>query len=191
MKHKPNTLRIIGGSWRGRRVAFPDGDGLRPTGDRIRETVFNWLQPYAPGARCLDLFAGSGSMGLEALSRGAESVTFVERNSAATTAIRAALAMLDAGNAQVLQADALRYLDTAAAQPVDIVFVDPPFGVDIIDDCCRLLEQRNWLKPGALVYIEQDKDKPAPSLPDNWIIHRQAQAGQVAYCLARRQDQEN
>lgn len=191
MKHKPNTLRIIGGSWRGRRVAFPDSDGLRPTGDRIRETVFNWLQPYTPGARCLDLFSGSGSMGLEALSRGAETVTFVERNSAAAAAIRAALARLDANNAQVLQADALRYLDTATPQPADIIFVDPPFGMDIIDDCCRLLEQRNWLKPGAMVYLEQDKAKPLPSLPDNWIIHRQAQAGQVIYCLARRQDQEN
>lgn len=191
MKHKPNTLRIIGGSWRRRRVTFPDIDGLRPTGDRIRETVFNWLQPYTPGARCLDLFSGSGSMGLEALSRGAQFVSFIENNSAAVEAIRTTLTSFGADNAQVLQADAVRFLETASPQPADIVFIDPPFGTDIINDCCRLLEQRNWLKAGAMIYLEQDKSKPVPSLPDNWIIHRQAQAGQVAFYLARCQNQEN
>lgn len=191
MRNKPNTLRIIGGNWRGRRINFPNSSDLRPTGDRIRETLFNWLQPYTPGARCLDLFAGSGSLGLEALSRGAESVRFIENHSAAAAAIRTALARLEITTAQVLQADVLRYLESTTAQPADIVFVDPPFGTDIINACCRLLEQHGWLKSDALIYLEQDKNQSAPELPENWIFHRQARAGQVAFYLARRQDQEN
>ncbi|HEX5513406.1 MAG TPA: 16S rRNA (guanine(966)-N(2))-methyltransferase RsmD [Gammaproteobacteria bacterium] len=188
MKHRPNTLRIIGGNWRGRRVSFPDVDGLRPTGDRIRETVFNWLQAYTPGARCLDLFSGSGAMGLEALSRGAESVVFVERNAAAAAATRTALATFGVDNGQVLQADALRFLETPTGS-FDIVFIDPPFGADIISKCCELLEQHHWLKPGALIYMEQDRAKAVPSIPDNWTMHRQAHAGQVAYYLARRHEE--
>lgn len=188
MSRPRNTLRIIGGNWRGRRVSFPDADDLRPTSDRIRETVFNWLQAYSPGARCLDLFAGSGAMGLEALSRGAESVLFVERDLAAATAIRTALARFDATGGQVMQADALRFLEHPTGR-YEIVFIDPPFGADIISRCCELLEQHGWLKPGALIYLEQDRAKPVPSIPDNWSLHRQAKAGQVAYYLARRPEE--
>ena len=190
MNHFRNSLRIIGGNWRGRRVSFPDADGLRPTSDRIRETVFNWLQAYSPGARCLDLFAGSGAFGLEALSRGAESVLFVERNPAAAAAIRTALEHFNATGGQVMQADVLRFLEHPTGS-YDIVFIDPPFDVDIISECCELLEQHRWLKPGALIYLEQDRAKAVPSLPDNWSLHRQAKAGQVAYYLARRHEEAN
>lgn len=188
MKHRSNRLRIIAGRWRGRPLAFSDAEGLRPTGDRIRETLFNWLQAYVPGARCLDLFAGSGALGLEALSRGAETAVFVERARPAAEAIRANLAKFSATGGRVLQADALRFLQ-GPAERFDIVFIDPPFGSDIIGSCCELLEQRGWLAPGALIYIEQDRSRSAPQLPDNWTLHRQAHAGQVAYYLARRQQE--
>lgn len=187
MSRPRNTLRIIGGNWRRRRVCFPNVPGLRPTSDRIRETVFNWLQPYLPGARCLDLFAGSGAMGLEALSRGAGSALFVERNPAAAASIRTALKQLGAVGGDVLQADALRLLEQPGGS-YDIVFIDPPFGTDIISTCCELLEQHQWLKPGALIYLEQERGKPIPTTPDNWSLHRQAKAGQVAYYLMRRQE---
>lgn len=186
MKHRPNELRIIGGRWRGRRIAFPDARDLRPTGDRIRETAFNWLQRYLPGARCLDLFAGSGAMGLEALSRGADSVVFVDRERVVADAIHANLALLDAANGRVLQADALRLLE-GPAEPFDIVFIDPPFSVDIIGRCCELLEQKGWLTAGAMIYMEQDRARAAPAMPANWTLHRQGHAGQVAYLLARRE----
>lgn len=187
MSRPRNTLRIIGGNWRRRRVCFPNVPGLRPTSDRIRETVFNWLQPYLPGARCLDLFAGSGAMGLEALSRGAGSALFVERNPAAAASIRTALKQLGAVGGEVLQADALRLLEQPGGS-YDIVFIDPPFGTDIISTCCELLEQHQWLKPGALIYLEQERGKPIPTTPDNWSLHRQAKAGQAAYYLMRRQE---
>lgn len=180
-----NQLRIIGGSWRGRRVSFPDAEGLRPTGDRVRETVFNWLQPYVPGARCLDLFAGSGAMGLEALSRGAAAVTFVERSRAVADAIRQSLAMLGDRAGRVLNMDADRYL-AGAAEPYDVVFLDPPFASDIIGSCCARLEAGGWLAENALIYLEQDRSRPLPALPAGWSLHRSGQAGQVAFHLARR-----
>jgi 16S rRNA (guanine966-N2)-methyltransferase len=186
MKRRPNELRIIGGQWRGRRIEFPDAEGLRPTADRVRETVFNWLQAYLPGARCLDLFAGSGAMGIEALSRGADAVVFVERERVVADTIRGNLNKLGAA-ARVVQADALRLL-AGPAEPFDIIFIDPPFNTDIIGRCCELLEQGGWLAPSAMVYIEQDRAKAAPAIPGNWAMHREARAGQVGFFLAKRQD---
>jgi 16S rRNA (guanine966-N2)-methyltransferase len=112
----------------------------------------------------------------------------VERNAAAAAATRTALATFGADNGRVLQADALRFLETPT-ESFDIVFIDPPFGADIISKCCELLEQHRWLKPGALIYMEQDRAKAVPSIPDNWTMHRQAHAGQVAYYLARRREE--
>lgn len=185
MKRGSNQLRIIAGEWRGRRLSFPDSDGLRPTGDRVRETLFNWLQPYIPGARCLDLFAGSGALGLEALSRGAEEAVFVERARPAVQALEANLQKLQAKGAHVLQGDALRYL-AGPARRFDVVFLDPPFGSDIIGDCCSRLEEGGWLSDGALIYLEHDAARPLPPLPAGWSLHRSGRAGQVAFHLARR-----
>jgi len=185
MKRAGNELRIIAGQWRGRRVAFPDSEGLRPTGDRIRETLFNWLQAYLPGARCLDLFAGSGALGLEALSRGAAEVVFVERARPVVQSLEANLSKLQAQGGRVIQLDAMRYLD-GAPRPFDVVFLDPPFGSDIIGACCSRLEDGGWLSADAFVYLEHDAAKPLPPLPPNWSLHRSGRAGQVAYHLARR-----
>lgn len=186
MNRRPNELRIIAGAWRGRKLAFPDAEGLRPTGDRVRETVFNWLSPYLSGARCLDLFAGSGAMGFEALSRGADSAVLVDKARPVIQALEASAAKLAATGAKVVQADALRFLD-GPAQAFDVVFLDPPFGSDIIGTCCTRLEARGWLSASALVYLEHDAAKPLPPLPPNWSLHRSGHAGGVAFHLARRQ----
>lgn len=185
MKRRGNELRIIGGQWRGRRFAFADSEGLRPTGDRVRETLFNWLQAYLPGARCLDLFAGSGALGLEALSRGAAGVTFIERSRAVAGIIQGHLRTLNASAGRVLTMDAARYLE-GRPEPFDIVFLDPPFGSDIIGSCCAHLESGGWLAPGAFVYLEHDRNKPLPALPIAWELFRSSSAGQVSFHLARR-----
>lgn len=179
-------LRIIAGDWRGRRLAFPEAGGLRPTGDRVRETVFNWLRDDVAGARVLDAFAGSGALGLEALSRGAVSATFVERSGPVAAALTDNLVTLGATDrARVVRADALRWL-SGAATPFDLVFLDPPFRSAIIEPVCARLEAGGWLAPGALVYLEFDRHRAAPVLPDGWSVERDKQAGGVAYWLARR-----
>lgn len=184
-KRRENELRIIAGRWRGRRLRFPDAEGLRPTGDRIRETLFNWLQPWIVGARCLDLFAGSGALGLEALSRGAAAVTFVERARPVADAICANLLALGAQGARVLEMDAARFL-AGKDEPYDVVFLDPPFGSDIIGSCCERLEDGGWLAEDARIYFEQDRTRTLPPLPRNWELYRSGRAGQVDFHLARR-----
>lgn len=178
-----NTLRIIGGQWRGRKLRFADGEGLRPTTDRVRETLFNWLQPIIHGARCLDLFAGSGALGLEALSRGALEVQFIERNPRAVTMLQENLALLNADNGQVMQGDALAFL-RGPARPFDIVFLDPPFRQDLLIPALTLLAQGNWLAPNARIYIELEAEEGEPHLPSGWELLRSKTAGQVAYHLA-------
>jgi len=178
-----NRFRVIGGEWRGRRLAFPNVPGLRPTADSVRETLFNWLQGRVEGARCLDLFAGSGALGLEALSRGASTVTFVERSRPAAMGLRESLQALAAGNrAEVVQGDATTLLRRPAVA-YDLVFLDPPFQSDIIGRCCRLLAERQWLAPGALVYAEVDRHQGLPVLPDGWAVIREGRAGRVGFHL--------
>ncbi|CAK0744824.1 16S rRNA m(2)G966 methyltransferase [Gammaproteobacteria bacterium] len=180
-----NQLRIIGGQWRGRRLPFPDAVGLRPTPDRVRETLFNWLQGVVTGARCLDLFAGSGALGLEALSRGAAKTVLVEHNPMVATALRKHLVQLDTvGHGQVVQADAMNYLQ-GPSQPFDIVFLDPPFHQGWIARCCPLLEERGWLAQGAWIYLETEVGLSPEPLPLGWELVRTRQAGQVGYHLAR------
>jgi 16S rRNA (guanine966-N2)-methyltransferase len=182
-----NRVRIIAGRHRGRRVHFPPGRGLRPTPDRVRETLFNWLQAEVRGARCLDLFAGSGVLGLEALSRGAAWLCAVEHNRAAAQGLRDNLALLgETANAEVVQGDTLRLLRSAPPTPFDIVFVDPPFASDLLPAVCALLEERGWLASSAMVYLEQDARRPWPALPANWSPHREGAAGQTAQRLLRR-----
>jgi 16S rRNA (guanine966-N2)-methyltransferase len=185
-KKMTNTLRIIGGEWRGRRVRFPGKGGIRPTPDRVRETLFNWLMAKLPGSRCLDLFAGSGALGLEALSRGAGHVTFVERDRENAAALAATAAALAPGRAAVIEADALSWL-AGAPEAFDVVFLDPPFAAGLLGEAMRLLESGGWLARDAFVYIERPAKSGPPELPAAWRAHRAGHAGAVGYHLARRQ----
>jgi len=179
------VLRIIGGTWRGRRLRFPPLEDIRPTPDRVRETLFNWLGPRIVDARCLDLFAGSGALGLEALSRGASQVTFVERDAVAARELRARLTEWGAVGAQVEQTEAVRFLK-AAAHPFDIVFLDPPFAAGLLPQVGQLLEDQHWLGPKALVYVETAADDGLPALPATWQVTKTKQAGAVGYHLLTR-----
>jgi 16S rRNA (guanine966-N2)-methyltransferase len=180
-----NSVRIIGGGWRGRRVNFPDVPGLRPTPDRVRETLFNWLQHDIAGARCLDLFAGSGALGLEALSRGAKQLVFVEQAAVAARALQEQLTRLGAGSAgRVVEMGASRYL-SSPPQAFDIVFLDPPFGRGALAQYVPLLDGGEWLRPEGLVYLENEKAEGVPVLPARWQLLKSKSAGEVGYHLAR------
>jgi 16S rRNA (guanine966-N2)-methyltransferase len=181
------VLRIIGGTWRGRRLRFPPQEEIRPTPDRVRETLFNWLGPRVPGARCLDLFAGSGALGLEALSRGAAQVTFVERDSVAVRELRARLTEWGAIGARVEHGEALGFLRNPA-QTFDIVFLDPPFASGLLTRAGQLLEEQHWLSANALIYVETDAAGGLPPLPETWVVTRTKQAGAVGYHLLTRGD---
>ena len=182
-----NRVRIIGGEHGGRWLRFPDAPGLRPTADRVRETLFNWLQAELPGARCLDLFAGSGALGLEALSRGAGFVLLVEQSRPVAERLRDHLDALGAGSrAEVHQSDALRLLARPPETPFDLVFLDPPFAAGLLGRACRALEDRGWLGARAHIYLEQDAAAPWPDLPPDWVSHRQGRSGQAAYRLMKR-----
>lgn len=181
-----NRLRIIGGRWRSRLIEFPDAPGLRPTPNRVRETLFNWLREAAMGARCLDLFAGSGTLGLEALSRGARQVIQVESNRLVCEALRRNAARLDAAGLEVVEADAFRFLQ-GPAQPFDLVFLDPPFGEGLVAPCCSLLETNGWLREGALVYVETEAAALSAEVPQSWRLIKSGKAGEVGYHLYRRQ----
>ncbi|WP_369958550.1 16S rRNA (guanine(966)-N(2))-methyltransferase RsmD [Pseudomonas benzenivorans] len=179
-------LRIIGGQWRSRRFTFPDGPSLRPTPDRVRETLFNWLAPHIEGARVLDPFAGSGALYLEALSRGASSALALDLNPDSVAALRGHLQALGCENGQLLQADALAYLQQQPATPFDLVFLDPPFHQGLLAPICALLEDRGWLAEHAWVYSESETPPSTLGLPGNWRLHREKQAGQVYYALWQR-----
>jgi 16S rRNA (guanine966-N2)-methyltransferase len=181
-----NRLRIIGGEWRSRVVVFADAPDLRPTPDRVRETLFNWLQPRLAGAKCLDLFAGSGVLGFEALSRGAGSVTALELDINAVAAIRANIKTLQAENFRLEPRNALEWLrSNAQQQRFDVVFLDPPFAENQYEECCRLLAEQQWLAPGALVYLESGASLDAIALPQGWELIRHKRAGAVHYGLAQ------
>jgi 16S rRNA (guanine966-N2)-methyltransferase len=180
----PGRLRIVAGKWRSRLLPVVDEAGLRPTPERVRETLFNWLAPNIEGRRCLDLFAGSGALGLEALSRGASSVIFVEKSPAAAKMLGDNIARLDAGGASLRYDDALQFVQSAAAGPFDIVFLDPPFAEDLLEDLCRLLAGSGMLAPGARVYLEQERRQARAELPAGWQIEKENSAGNVRYSLA-------
>jgi len=181
-----NSVRIIGGIWRGRRVHFPDMPALRPTPDRVRETLFNWLQHSLEGTRCLDLFAGSGALGLEALSRGAAEVVFVEQFPAASRTLQEQLTRLGgAGKGRVMEMGAARFL-RSAPKPFDVVFLDPPFDTGALAEYIPMLDDGDWLKVGGLVYLENERTAGAPTLPDHWELLKSKSAGEVGYHLARK-----
>ncbi len=177
-------LRIVGGAWRGRRFRFPAVVEIRPTPDRVRETLFNWLGTRVPQSRCLDLFAGSGALGLEALSRGAARAVFVEQSAEAVRELSARLAEWGARNGEAVRCDALQYLrGPKEAGPFDIVFLDPPFGSPLLSAAATLLEEGGWLAPNALIYIEAAAREPLPALPPTWRQTKAKRAGEVGYHL--------
>ena len=182
-KPRPGRLRIVAGNWRSRLLEIEDAPGLRPTPERIRETLFNWLAPQLADARCLDLFAGSGALGLEALSRGAASCVFVENSARVVAALRKNIAALDADGADVHEIDAIEYLKGLDEVEFDVVFLDPPFAIDMYADLCRLLVERSLLAESARIYIEESRSTPATVLPEGWQILRTKNAGNVRYSL--------
>ena len=177
-------MRIIGGVWRGRRIEFAHAAEVRPTPDRVRETLFNWLQLRVAGSRCLDLYAGSGALGIEALSRGAKSVVFVDSAAAAVREIEKTLARFGCDRARFVTGDAGRFLRTER-QSFDIIFLDPPFSRRALADDCRVIAERGLLAPGGVVYLEGPAAGGVPDLPAGWEILRSKEAGEVGYHLAR------
>jgi 16S rRNA (guanine966-N2)-methyltransferase len=183
--NKPGTVRIIAGEWRGRRLPVPDLPGLRPSGDRSRETLFNWLQGKLAGARCLDLFAGTGALGLEAVSRGAASAVLVEKDRAAAAQLRANASLLQAANVDIVHSDALAWLQNQPAGSFDLVFIDPPFGQGLASAALELLEQREILQSSGLVYLETARSEAIAALPTAWQVLREKVLGEVRMYLLR------
>ena len=180
---KRGQCRIIAGKWRGRKISFDDAEGLRPTTDRIRETVFNWLQPHLAQSHCLDCFAGSGVLGFEALSRGAESVVFLEQNKKTVNNLKKNIDVLDTVNVELHCVDTLQWLNSSQNKKIfDVVFLDPPFATDLLAEAFKLLDQSGCLAEEAIIYLEHNIESKV-DLPDNLHCLRQKQAGQVAYKL--------
>lgn len=178
-------LRIVAGKWRRRLLPVAAVDGLRPTAERIRETLFNWLTPHIDGAHCLDLCAGTGALGFEALSRGAAAATFIESSRTAARALEQTVTLLGASDATIVCEDACKWLEIATPQPFDIVFIDPPYAAGLLADLCKLLEQHGWLANDALVYLEHDRGHAPPAVPANWHTQKDQTAGNVRYQLLK------
>jgi 16S rRNA (guanine966-N2)-methyltransferase len=176
----PGTVRIIAGSLRGSRLPVPDRPGLRPTSDRVRETLFNWLQPVLPGASVLDLFAGTGALGFEAASRGAGRVVLVERDAGLAQGLRDSAQRLKAERVRVVAGDALAWLQRPADERFSLVFLDPPFADGLWAAAAAALGP--WLAPGALVYVESPVASPL-ALPPDWRLHREGQTRDVRFAL--------
>ncbi|MCX4027096.1 16S rRNA (guanine(966)-N(2))-methyltransferase RsmD [Endozoicomonas sp. SM1973] len=187
-KKATSYLRIIGGQWRSRKLTIPDLPGLRPTTDRVRETLFNWLMQTIPGAYCLDAYSGTGALGLESLSRGAKFVQFIEASSVAAQQLSQHLSQLQVpgDDANITNTDAVKWLSQPSDQQFDVVFLDPPFHQGLLNQTCQLLETGNWLAADAYIYVEAEQDLTTLQVPACWQIHRQKQAGQVCFYLFKR-----
>jgi len=183
-KQQTNSVRIIGGEFRGRRLAFVDSEGLRPSTDRNRETLFNWLQSYVAGANCLDLFAGSGALGFECISRGAANVTFVDQEKSVCRQLKENLSLLKVDTASIHCGSALSFLAQYKGSGFDLVFLDPPFHRDLLQDVCLQLAKSAILLPSAHIYLEAEYSLEQLVLPDNWQLIRNKRAGAVNYGLA-------
>lgn len=185
-KPRAHQIRVIAGEWRGRKLSVVNAPGLRPTLDRVRETLFNWLVGHTEGARGLDLFAGTGALGIEALSRGAEHMVFVESQRSASQSLEANLAVLGVSSpqrAKVEKMQALSFLERFQGERFDLVFLDPPFDLDILPGVCSLLEENHMLTDDAHVYLEWSRRSLEPAVPEFWLKHRHGQAGDTAYAL--------
>ncbi|MEO1878519.1 MAG: 16S rRNA (guanine(966)-N(2))-methyltransferase RsmD [Methylococcales bacterium] len=180
-----SKLRIIAGEWRSRQLVFTDFPGLRPTPARIRETLFNWLQQDLIGSQCLDLFAGSGALGFEAASRGADSVVMVEKNANACRLIKQNTDKLSARQIKIISSDVFKFL-AGDASPFNLVFLDPPFTKGLAQQSCHWLEDKGWLAAQAKIYVEVEKQLDLNDMPENWHCLKNKQAGQVAYYLFQR-----
>jgi len=187
MNRVVQEVRIVGGSLRGRKLKFPDAPGLRPTPDRVRETLFNWLAPHIAGMRVLDLFAGSGALGFEAMSRGAAQVVLVESNRDAAIELREAVTRFALGNARIESTDALAYLKRAMIPggegPFDLIFLDPPFASGLQRPALDRIEELGALAPGGFCYLESPRRAVIAPLPEGWTLHRSGTAGEVGYHL--------
>ena len=184
LSSRSGIIRIVGGRWGGQRISIHAKSDVRPTGDRVRETLFNWLMPVIDGMRCLDLFAGTGVLGLEALSRGASEVWFVERNRLAADDLEQVLKRFECQNAEVVNSDAFRFLG-GEPTPFNLVFLDPPFsGIDT-ENLCKLLDE-GWLQDRAYIYFEMSKRSQLPALPPGWQVFREKVAGEVRFSLVQR-----
>jgi len=180
-----NHVRIIAGKWRGRQIKFRAIPSLRPTPDRVRETVFNWLMPTISGAHCLELFAGSGAMGFESLSRGAASVVMVDQSRQVIQQLKLTAQLLNAHDIEILNLTLPDKLKKIPQRQFDMVFLDPPFRRDLIGPCCQALQQLGYLADHALIYIEAERElKPLP-VPDHWQLLRSKTAGQLRYYLLK------
>lgn len=187
---QPGFVRIISGKWRGKRLPVADAVGLRPTTDRVKETLFNWLMYDIAESIVLDCFAGSGSLGIEALSRHAAFVTLIEKAPQLAKQLKAHLKQLQADNAEVLTRDCLSWLQQPANKQYNLVLIDPPFRQDLAIPCCLALEQQGWLAKDALVYLETEKELPLANMPPNWQLLKENIAGQLAYRLWIRRNPE-
>ncbi len=181
-------VRLIGGEWRGRKLPVPDLPGLRPSGDRGRETLFNWLAPYVPAARCVDLFAGSGALGFEAASRGAEHVDLVEIAPLAVSALVQSRSTLDAKQVDVHRANAVDWIREQAADRFDIVFLDPPFDSGLAIQVLSRLQKSACVKPGGFVYVEAAAQLPELVMQPPFELWREKVVGDVRMRVFRRDD---
>lgn len=185
MKRNTNQVRIIGGLWRGRKLEFPSTETLRPTHDRIRETLFNWLSPYIVDAICLDLFAGSGALGFEALSRGAREVVFVDQDKLVIEALKKSQQKLSATAATIFQSEAPSDKLNFAGKQFDVVFLDPPYQQQLLEQCCQWLAKNNLVVAGGLVYLEYALNTEPPELPPGWEPYKQNETATLCYRLVR------
>ncbi len=181
-KEKTGSVRIIAGEWRSRKLPVANVPGLRPTTDRVRETLFNWLQHSIVQARCLDLFAGTGALGFEAASRGAAEVLMIERDRKALTSLQQSVEILKTEKVKVIQADALSWLEKTD-QVFDIIFIDPPFDQNLVPETLEKLMRSSCVKKGTQIYLEEKKQADEPSIPESLKIIKQGKAGQVRYFL--------
>jgi 16S rRNA (guanine966-N2)-methyltransferase len=195
MNRGERSLRVIGGRLRGRTWRFPEAPGLRPTPDRVRETLFNWLQTRIAGARCLDAYAGSGALGIEALSRGASHVAFCESNARAAADLRDTLERFGIAEQAGVHVGEIPRALRGLQGPFDVVFVDPPFAAGLLATTLAALARQHLLADEAFVYVELPADEAVPALPAGWAAHRQGRAGEVGYHLltvsSRRGDAPN
>lgn len=187
-KNLDNQLRIIGGKWRGRKIEFPSMPGLRPTQDRIRETVFNWLAPYINDALCLDLFAGSGALGFEAISRGAKHVVMLDQSNRVISALKKNRQHLGAENIEIISGTVPKETSGVTRAHFDIIFLDPPFNQQLIQACIDWLAQENLVKSGTVIYLEYEINHPPLRLPEHWHIYKEKHTSSLVYALVQVQE---
>jgi len=183
---KGGFIRLISGKWRGKKLPVKDIEGLRPTTDRTKETLFNWLMHDINDANCLDCFSGSGSLAFEALSRFARKVTLLEKDKSVVKQLRENLTVLHVDNAELVEGDSINYLKQGRTEQYNIVFIDPPFNNGLVQPCCDLLDANNHLAPDALIYIETEVELSGLNIPDSWSLLKEKSTGQVAYKLYRK-----